>query len=154
MGGGAGGATAKKTNPFDQQPKEVRNARRIAHQRFERIHAALNGALNDGSGGARTKATTSPSALASGKPAAAAEEKALIALVSSDAKEKANVVTLIAKIEQFQRDLNSEKILDLSSLSRTVLKSGNEIKAACNSITGEKVEEVVSDVDELELGSK
>ena len=152
MGGmpGAGG-NQKKKNPFEEQPVEVRNARRIAHQRFERIHFALNGAFNDGTGGVRKAASaTQPTT----PPATNTEEKALLALISTDPKEKVHVVSLISKIEQFQRDLNSEKIFDLNSLSMTVRKSRGEIQVACDTITGDKPEEVVEDTEDIDLGGQ
>lgn len=152
MGMGGAGATIKKKNPFELQPKEVRNARRIAHQRFERIHLALNGAMNDGSGGVRrTTSTAQPSAVT---PANSTEEKALLSLISSNAKEKGHVLALIAKVEQFQKDLNSEKIADLNSLTMTVRKSISDIRAACDAITGATKEEVSTETDDLEISSR
>ncbi len=143
MYGGKGGASPKKTNPFEDQPKEVKNARRIVHQRFERIHLALNGTSNDGH--ARKAVTTTQ---LSAQPSATSEEKALLALISANQKEKEKVVSLLTKIEKFQNDLNGEKIADLNSLKMTVSKSIRGIRNACDLITGEKKEVVETDDEE------
>ncbi len=143
MYGGKGGASPKKTNPFEDQPKEVKNARRIVHQRFERIHLALNGSPNDGHA-RRAATTTQPGA----QPSATSEEKSLLALISANQKEKDKVVSLLTKIEKFQNDLNGEKIADLNSLKMTVSKSIRGIRNACDLITGEKKEVVETDDEE------
>ena len=137
--GGKGGAAPKKTNPFEDQPKEVKNARRIAHQRFERIHLALNGNFNDGHG--RKTVTAS-------QPSTPSEDKALISLIASNQKEKEKVSSLLTKIEKFQNDLNGEKIADLGSLTSAVRVSRRGILNACDLITGEKKEAVDADDEE------
>ena len=120
----------QKKNPTEEQPKEVKNARRIAHQRFERIHLALNGAPR--------KPTT---ALA----ASSNVDKALVALIS--AEEKVKVTGLLAKVELFQEELNDHNIKDLSSLTIAVTKSVKELRVACDLILGEK-KTVVSDTED------
>ena len=140
--GGKGGAAPKKTNPFEDQPKEVKNARRIAHQRFEKIHLALNGNLNDGHG--RKTVTT----VTASQPSTPSEDKALISLIASNQKEKEKVSSLLTKIEKFQNDLNGEKIADLGSLTSAVRVSRRGILNACDLITGEKKEAVDADDEE------
>jgi hypothetical protein len=131
-GGGDGGygpaMGGTKPNPkkAEEQPKEVKNARRIAHQRFERIHLALNG---------------SPRKPANAQAAAAIVDKALVAL--SPAEEKNKVTGLLAKVELFQEELNDHNIKDLTSLTIAVTKSVKELRAACDLILGEKKGAVV-----------
>ncbi len=149
MSGGKGGASQKKTNTFEEQPKEVKNARRIAHQRFERIHQALVGSLNDGHG-RKTVTTTQPAA----QPSAPSEEKALLALISANPKEKEKVVSLLSKVEKFQNDLNGEKIADLNSLNMAVSKSIRGIRNACDLITGDKKEIIEKDDEEDTLSAQ
>ena len=150
MYGGKGGASPKKTNPFEDQAKEVKNARRIAHQRFERIHVAINGTLNDGHA-RKAVTTTQPGAQPS---ATTSEEKALFAWISANQKEKEKVVSLLSKVEKFQNDLNGEKIADLNSLKVAVSKSIRGIFNACDLITGEMKEVVQTDDEEDTLAGR
>ena len=135
LGGGGGTARPKK----DEQPKEVKNARRIAHQRFEKIHLALNGlALN-------AAFQKRPVQDEKDKDKAKAD-KALLAFLPAPEKEK--VTKLIEKIDQFQKDLNDEKINDLNSLNLAVKKSIVEVRAECDEILGEKKEVVIEKDDD------
>ena len=131
----------KKPNAFDKQPKEVKNARRIAHQRFERIHCALNSEF------------LAPKPLvADSKERNPLVQKSLLALISNNEKETEKVTELILKIEQFQKDLNDERVIDLNALSMAVSKSIREIRIACDLILAEAKEETAE--AELDLFSK
>ena len=132
-GGGPSGGTKPKKGSFEDQPKEVKNARRIAHQRFERIHIALNGAPRKPIQPVQPTPTV---------------DKALLALAS--AEEKGKVTDLLTGTEHFQKDLNDEKVTDLASLSFAVSKSVKELRAACDLILGEKKSAVV-DADEDDI---
>jgi len=130
-GSGAGGANKPK-KPFEDQPKEVKNARRIAHQRFERIHLALNGNPLDY---AFQK-----------KPGKAADDKGLLVFIPEG--EKAKLTSLLSSVDAFQKELNDEKVTDLSTLSFAVAKSVKKLRADCDLILGETKEVVVTDEDD------
>ena len=132
----------KKPNAFDKQPKEVKNARRIAHQRFERIHCALNSEF------------LAPKPVgADSKERVPLAQKALLALISDNEKEKEKVTELIMKIEQFQKDLNDEKVIDLNALSMSVNKSIRDIRVVCELILAEANEEISAEA-EVDVFSK
>jgi len=141
--GGSGGSgmpgmqnSNKKPNAFDKQPKEVKNARRIAHQRFERIHCALNSEF------------LAPKPLvADSKERVPLAQKALLALISDNEKEKEKVTELIMKIEQFQKDLNDDKVIDLNALSMSVNKSIRDIRIVCDLILAEAKEESTAEAE-------
>lgn len=124
MGGMGGKNEQKKQNPFEHQPKEVKNARRIAHQRFERIHLALNGSYR------KPEKSADPAA------AAPPEPKGLVKLMGSNPR-KDNILKLIEKIEDFQLSLNDEKIADLSSMTTLVGKAMKGLREVCVEIMGE-----------------
>jgi hypothetical protein len=129
-GGGygmSGGKQEKKTNVFEQQPKEVKNARRLAHQRFQRIHLALNGTYRK----PEPKPGESPTA-----PTVISEAKGIIKLMA-DGPKKANIKKLIEKVEAFQVDLNDEKIHDLSTMTTILGKSMKGLREICVEIMGE-----------------
>lgn len=135
MGGGGSGNRAgsgSQARPARQEkPKELINARRIAHQRFERIHFALNGVF--------IAAKKEPSVVKPTIPSG------LLPLLTDEAK-KEKLKSLIEKIEAFQSDLNEEKVVDLSSLVTAVGKSSKELRLICIDISGEKKpEEVVAE---------
>ncbi len=135
-GGGAGGGARPRK---EEQPKEVKNARRIAHQRFEKIHLALNGlALN---AAFQKRPTTDEKDKEKAKA-----DKALLAFLPAPEKEK--VTKLIEKIDQFQKDLNDDKINDLGSLNLAVKKSIVDVRAECDEILGEKKEVVIEKDDD------
>jgi hypothetical protein len=90
---GAAGAGAKPKNPFEDQPKEVRNARRILQQRLERIHVGLNGF---------------------GKKSSETSTRGLMNLLPET--EKGRIQEVLNKIEALQQSLNSDKITGLSEL--------------------------------------
>lgn len=128
--GAAMGGTKPNPKKTEEQPKEVKNARRIAHQRFERIHLALNGA------------SRKP---ANATAAAAIVDKALVSLISAEEKDK--VTGLLSKVELFQEELNDHNIKDLTSLTIAVTKSVKELRVACDLILGEK-KSVVADTED------
>lgn len=137
-GSGMPGASSstKKQNAFDKQPKEVKNARRIAHQRFERIHCALN-----------SEFLPPKPLVADSKERVPMAQKALLALISDNEKEKEKVTELIMKIEQFQKDLNDEKVIDLNALSMSVNKSIRDIRVVCDLILAEAKEESTTEAE-------
>jgi hypothetical protein len=128
--GGSSGAGGQARPPRQEKPKEVVNARRIAHQRFERIHFALNGAY-----GAPKKE----------QPGVKTPEPSGLFPLLTDEGKKEKVKSLIEKIEAFQSDLNDDKIVDLSTLTMKVGKSSKELRLICVDISGEKKPEEVVD---------
>ena len=129
-GGGSGGPGGQARPPRQEKPKEVVNARRIAHQRFERIHFALNGAY-----GAPKKE----------QPGVKTPEPSGLLPLLTDEGKKEKIKSLIEKIEAFQSDLSDDKIVDLSTLTMKVGKSSKELRLICVDISGEKKPEVVVD---------
>ena len=144
--GGYGGMTgaSRAVSPYAKQPKEVKNARRIAHQRFERIHFALNGVFYT------PKPLTTET---KEKTKAPSTEKGLVALLSENAKEKEKVIELLIAIEQFQADLNDFKVIDLSSLSTLVSKSIRGMREATEQILGDAKDEVTKEPEDGVFGS-
>jgi len=147
--GGGFGQGGKQNEPkkalYDAQPKEVKNARRIAHQRFERIHVALNGSP----GVSRKPSDIKPGDAASAALAAVpvippADLKGLIKLMP-DGPKKDNVQKLIDMVAAFQMELNDEKIKELGSLITSVGKSMKGIREICVEIMGEDPTIVVDD---------
>jgi len=128
--GGSAGPGGQARPPRQEKPKEVVNARRIAHQRFERIHFALNGAY-----GAPKKE----------QPGVKTPEPSGLFPLLTDEGKKEKIKSLIEKIEAFQSDLNDEKIVDLSTLTMKVGKSSKELRLICVDISGEKKPDVVVD---------
>ena len=141
--GGMPGAN-RAVSPYAKQPKEVKNARRIAHQRFERIHVALNGVFYT------LKPLTTESKEKAKAPSA---EKGLLALLSENAKEKEKVIELLTAIEQFQADLNDFKVIDLSSLSTVVSKSIRGMREATEQILGDAIDEATKEPADGVFGS-
>jgi len=131
--GGPGAAGDKKAKkPLEDQPKEVKNARRIAHQRFERIHLAIDGNPRD-------YATQK-------KIGKAIDDKGLLVFIPE--AEKAKLTSLLSSVDAFQKELNDEKVTDLSTLSFAVAKSVKKLRADCDLILGETKEVVVTDEDD------
>ena len=140
---GAGAAAPRARRPFEDQPKEVKNARRIAHQRFERIHMALNGTpLNF----AFQKKPIPITPIAN----AVVEEKGLLSFIPAAEKEK--VMSLLANVDLFQKELNDEKVADLGSLTLAVSKSVKKLRADCDLILGETKELVIEEEGNLVPG--
>ncbi|MEI8212764.1 MAG: hypothetical protein WCI02_11490 [Planctomycetota bacterium] len=119
-GGGAGGPPGfgqkepKAKNPFDEQPKEVRNARRILQQRLERIHYGLNGF---------------------GKKSTATPSKGLFAW--ADDNQKAQIAKILASIESLQGILNSDKMSSLDKVTSMTRRPIYDLQQACTAITGD-----------------
>lgn len=142
-GYGMPGANRGAMNPYAKQPKEVKNARRIAHQRFERIHFALNGLFI----GPKPLSTDTKE-----KAKPPADDKGLLALLSENAKEKEKVVELLISVEQFQTDLNDVKVVDLNSLSMVVTKSIRGMREAIEQILGDSKDEVTKEPEDDVFG--
>ena len=113
LGRPGGAAPPKQKNPFDEQPKEVRVARRILQQRLEKIHYGLNGF-----GKNNTKTPT----------------KGLVVVAEEGRQE--NLKSLVAAIELLQKALNDDKIKDLSSLVNTTRSAVSGLQNACEAIVG------------------
>ena len=142
-GSGFGGGvvpTQKPKRPFEDQPKEVKNARRIAHQRFERIHMALDGIPMNAALFLKKNQSTQPAGTK-------LEEKGLLSIIPAAEKEK--VVSLLASVEAFQKELNDEKVADLSSLTLATTKSVKQLRADCDLILGETKVVVVEEDEAL-----
>lgn len=112
---------AKPKNPFDEQPKEVRNARRILQQRLERIHFGLNGYAK--------KSTQLPT-------------KGLVAW--SEDQRKAQILKILGIIETLQSTLNSDKITGLDQVQSMTRRPIYELQQACTAITGDESVAVVA----------
>ncbi|MFN7730473.1 MAG: hypothetical protein ACK5OB_01125 [Pirellula sp.] len=112
---------AKPKNPFDEQPKEVRNARRILQQRLERIHLGLNGY---------------------GKKSTQLPTKGLIAW--SDDLHKAQILKIVSSIESLQGILNSDKMTGLDKVQSMTRRPIYELQQACTAITGDESVAVVA----------
>lgn len=118
-GGGSGAgrpgapAAPKPKNAFDEQPKEVRVARRILQQRLEKIHYGLNGF---------------------GKANANAPSKGLVVIAEAGRQE--NIRSVVAAIETLQKAINDDKIKDLSSLVNTTRSAVAGLQSACEAIVG------------------
>lgn len=110
---GAGGGAPKSKNPYDEQPKEVKIARRILQQRLEKVHYGLNGF-----------GKTNP-----GEPT-----KGIVALAADDRKEKLN--ELIAAIDALQKALNDDKVKGLDTLVNSTRAAVTDLQAACDAIVG------------------
>jgi hypothetical protein len=142
--GGMGMKDQPKKNPYDLQPKEVKNARRIAHQRFEAIHLALNGTY-------RKPVEAKPTDGSPLKPAPVAEVNGLLKLMPESPK-KDNIRKLTEKVEAFQTELNDEKVKDLSTLFTAVGKSMKGLREICVEIMGEDPT-VITDEDASKIFS-
>jgi hypothetical protein len=116
-GPGFGGATRPR-NPFDDQPKEVRNARRLLQQRLERSHYGLTG----------TGRKPPP-----GNPPV--DPKGLIALVDEPSKEKLSDV--VKRIEALQDELNKETLTSIDGIRSSTRRPIFDLKQAIAAIIGE-----------------
>lgn len=108
---GAGGAAVKPKNPFEDQPKEVRNARRILQQRLERIHVGLNGL---------------------GKKSNETSTRGLMNLLPET--EKGKIQEVLNKIEALQESLNSDKNTGLNELVATTRRPIYDLQQALAAI--------------------
>lgn len=122
LGGGAGGppgfggTTSKKSNVFEDQPKEVRNARRILQQRLERIHYGLTGTGRKGA--------SDP-----------AEAKGLTSL--ADEASKTKLLEVVAKVEVLQDELNKDTLTSLDVVKSSTRRPIFDLKQAIASIIGD-----------------
>jgi len=122
LGGGAGGppgfggTTSKKSNVFEDQPKEVRNARRILQQRLERIHYGLTGTGRKGA--------SDP-----------AEAKGLTSL--ADEASKTKLLEVVAKVEALQDELNKDTLTSLDVVKSSTRRPIFDLKQAIASIIGD-----------------
>ncbi|MCU0708742.1 MAG: hypothetical protein MUF23_10650 [Pirellula sp.] len=110
---GAGGSAPRPKNPYDEQPKEVKIARRILQQRLERIHYGLNGY---------------------GKVNSTAPTKGILAVAEEG--RKSNLNDVIAAIEALQTALNEDSIKGLDSLVNDTKLQVSALQEACDAIVG------------------
>jgi hypothetical protein len=110
---GAGGGAPKSKNPYDEQPKEVKVARRILQQRLEKVHYGLNGF-----------GKTNP-----GEPT-----KGIISLAAEERKEKLS--NLISAIDTLQKALNDDKVKGLDTLVNSTRAAVTDLQTACDAIVG------------------
>ncbi|MEY2612225.1 MAG: hypothetical protein RL069_1037, partial [Planctomycetota bacterium] len=101
---------------FEDQPKEVRNARRILQQRLERIHYGLTGTGRKG--------TSDP-----------AEAKGLTSL--SDEASKTKLLEVVAKVEALQDELNKDTLTSLDVVKSSTRRPIFDLKQAIASIIGD-----------------
>jgi len=117
---GFGGAAAKPKNAFEDQPKEVRNARRILQQRLERVHVGLNGF---------GKKSTEPST------------RGLINLLPDT--EKGKIQEVLRKIEALQESLNSDKNTGLGEMLATTRRPIYDLQQALSVIVKDDANELL-----------
>ena len=117
-GGPGFGGPARPRNPFDDQPKEVRNARRLLQQRLERSHYGLTGT------GRKPVPGTPP-----------VDPKGLIALVDEPSKEKLSDV--VKRIEALQDELNKETLTSIDGIRSSTRRPIFDLKQAIAAIIGE-----------------
>jgi hypothetical protein len=119
LGGGPGfGGPARPKNPFDDQPKEVRNARRFLQQRLERSHYGLTGT------GRKPVPGTPP-----------VDTKGLMALVDDAGKEK--LTDVVKRIESLQDELNKENLTSIDVIRTSTRRPVFDLKQAIAAIIGE-----------------
>jgi len=111
--GAPGGGGSRPKNPYDEQPTEVKNARRMLQQRLERIHYGLNGYGKAGSG-----------EVTKGLVAWAGEEQ------------KAKWLDLVTQVEALQKSLNEESISSLDTLQTSTRGPIRDLLKACEEIAG------------------
>jgi hypothetical protein len=126
-GGGypGGGSTSQ---PKQSQPVEVKNARRLAHQRFEALHLAANGK-------SRKWPANHPMLKVQDK------ELGLAFMLKSNPAQAALLTELIEKIELFQEKLGDEKLMSLAELTANIRKPIAELRVAFELFSGEREKE-------------
>lgn len=121
-GGPAGppgfGATQKPKNAFEDQPKEVRNARRFLQQRLERVHYGLTGT------GRKSTAAVAPG-----------EAKGLMAIVDESVKTK--LAEVVKKIEALQDELNKETLTSIDVVRNSTRRPVFDLKQSIAAIIGD-----------------
>lgn len=135
MGGGMGGMGGAQTQTRQTQPPEVKNARRLAHQRFEALHLAANG-----------KSRKWPATHVMNK----VQEKSLgfAELLKENEKQSNFLKDLIEKLELCQEELGDEKIMTLTELTTKIRKPIAELRVAFELFAGEReVEDLGEGID-------
>jgi hypothetical protein len=115
---GFGGGTARPKNPFDDQPKEVKNARRFLQQRLERIHYGLTGT------GRKSTAAVAPT-----------DAKGLMAILDDAGKSK--LTDVVKKVEALQDELNKESLSSIDVVRNSTRRPVFDLKQAISAIVGE-----------------
>ena len=115
---GFGGGNQRPKNPFDEQPKEVKNARRYLHQRLERIHYGLTGT------GRKSATAVAPT-----------DAKGLMALLDDAGKSKLNDV--VKNVEALQEELNKETLSSIDGVRFATRRPIFDLKQAITAIIGE-----------------
>ncbi|XZE21033.1 hypothetical protein SH449x_000926 [Pirellulaceae bacterium SH449] len=123
MGGGAGAS-----QPRQSQPVEVKNARRLAHQRFEALHLAANGK-------SRKWPANHPMLKVQDK------ELGLAAMLKGNQTQAPLLAELIEKIELCQEKLGDEKLMSLAELTGSIRKPIAELRVAFELFSGEREKE-------------
>ncbi|MCU0711263.1 MAG: hypothetical protein MUC43_04330 [Pirellula sp.] len=124
-GGGAGGGPGAQSQPRQTQPPEVKNARRLAHQRFEALHLAMNG-----------KSRKWPSTHNMNK--VQGKELGFSVLLKENEKQASLLKDLIEKLEACQEELGDEKIMALAELTGKIRKPIAELRVAFELFSGER----------------
>jgi hypothetical protein len=122
-GGSAGppgfpGNNPRPKNPFDDQPKEVKNARRFLQQRLERVHYGLTGT------GRKSSAATAPT-----------DAKGLMSLLDDAGKLK--LIDVVKKVEGLQDELNKETLTSIDAVKLGTRRPVFDLKQAIAAIIGE-----------------
>ena len=134
-GFGYGGMGGAQTQTRQTQPPEVKNARRLAHQRFEALHLASNGKSRN------WPATHQMSKVQD-------KERGFAALLKENEKQSGLLKDLIEKLEACQDDLGDEKIMSLPELTNKIRKPIAELRVAFELFSGEReVEDVGEGID-------
>lgn len=115
---GFGGGNQRPKNAFDDQPKEVKNARRYLHQRLERIHYGLTGT------GRKSSTAVPPT-----------DAKGLMALLDDAGKSK--LTDVIKKVESLQDELNKETLTSIDGVRVATRRPVFDIKQAITAIIGD-----------------
>lgn len=115
---GFGGGNQKPKNAFDDQPEEVKNARRYLHQRLERIHYGLTGT------GRKSSTAVPPT-----------EAKGLMAMLDDAGKSK--LTDVIKKVESLQDELNKETLTSIDGVRVATRRPVFDIKQAITAIIGD-----------------
>ncbi|MCU0719962.1 MAG: hypothetical protein MUC83_09690 [Pirellula sp.] len=135
-GGYGGGMGGTQTQPRQTQPPEVKNARRLAHQRFEALHLAANG-----------KSRKWPA----NHPMLKVQDKVLgfAAMLKENEKQSKFLKDVIEKLELCQEELGDEKTMTLAEVSAKIKKPIAELRVAFELFSGEREEEDLGEGIEL-----
>ena len=134
-GGYGGGMGGTQTQPRQSQPPEVKNARRLAHQRFEALHLAANGKSR------KWPATHQMSKIQD-------KDLGFAVLLKENEKQKGLLKDLIEKLELCQEELGDEKIMTLAELTAKIRKPIAELRVAFELFSGQReVEDLGEGID-------